>query len=194
MGEGQGLRPCPPPHPLPTRVRSSGSRAKALTSTACLELMMNNNISNLVDFICLLYHEARNVRHPIKAGKLSNESKYSKLLTLPPNRDKAWQQMGKLRNKAASFSQISEIRNLFQNVYGISIEELLILYQEPCWKGSLYGGNKWAPICSKIIELLEAIESGDNLKSSKLFAIIPKMEHNTGTVEKKLRRLKGLVP
>jgi hypothetical protein len=155
---------------------------------------MNDNIRSLVEFICLLYHEARNVRHPIKAGKLPKEPKYFKLLTLPKNREKAWHHMSSLRNKAESFSKISEIRNLFQNEYGISIEELLILYQEPCWKGSLYGGNKWAPICSQIIELLESIESGDNLKSLKLFEIIPKMKHNTGTVEEKLSKLKGLVP
>ena len=155
---------------------------------------MNNNISNLVDFICLLYHEARNARHLIKAAKLSNELKYSKLRTLPKNRDEAWQHMGRLRDKAVNISQISEVKRLFEYEYGINLEELLILFREEGWKGSLYGGNKWAPICSQIIELLEAIESGDNLKSSKLFAIIPKMEHNTGTVEEKLRRLKGSVP
>jgi len=155
---------------------------------------MNDNIRSLIDFICLLYHEARNIRHPIKAGKLPEEPKYFKLFALSKNRDEAWQQMGRLRNKAASFSQISEIRYLFQTEYGISIGELLILYQEPCWKGSLYGSNKWAPISCKIIELLEAIDSGDNLKSSKLFEIIPKMEHNTGTVEEKLRKLKDFVP
>jgi len=157
-----------------------------------LELMMNNNNKNLVDFICLLYHEARNVRHPIKAGKLSKESKYSKLLTLPKNRDEAWQQMGRLRDKAANFSQISEIKSLFQNEYGITLEELLILYREPCWKGSLYGGNQWAPICSKIINLMGALESGNKVKSSQLFEAIPRIEHNTGTVEQKLRKLYGL--
>ncbi|MFI5331597.1 MAG: hypothetical protein ACHQ2F_11295, partial [Desulfobaccales bacterium] len=151
-----------------------------------------NNITSLVDFICLLYHEARNVRHPIKAGKLSNESKYSKLLTLSKNRDEAWQQMGRLRDRAANFSQISEVKSVFQNEYEIILEELLILYREPCWKGSLYGGNKWAPICSKIIDLLGALESGDKVKSSQLFEAIPKMEHNTGTVEQKLKKLKGL--
>jgi hypothetical protein len=154
--------------------------------------MMNNNNKNLVDFICLLYHEARNVRHPIKAGKLSKESKYSKLLTLPKNRDEAWQQMGRLRDKAANFSQISEIKSLFQNEYGITLEELLILYREPCWKGSLYGGNQWAPICSKIINLMGALESGNKVKSSQLFEAIPRIEHNTGTVEQKLRKLYGL--
>ena len=157
-----------------------------------MELMMNNNNKNLVDFICLLYHEARNVRHPIKAGKLSKESKYSKLLTLPKNRDEAWQQMGRLRDKAANFSQISEIKSLFQNEYGITLEELLILYREPCWKGSLYGGNQWAPICSKIINLMGALESGNKVKSSQLFEAIPRIEHNTGTVEQKLRKLYGL--
>jgi hypothetical protein len=153
---------------------------------------MNTNIRSLVDFICLLYHEARNVRHSIKAGKLSKESKYSKLLTLPKNRDEAWQQMGSSRDKAANFSQISEVKSLFQNEYEINLEQLLILYREPCWKGSLYGGNKWAPICSKIIDLLVALESGDKVKSSQLFEAIPRMEHNTGTVEQKLRKLYGL--
>jgi hypothetical protein len=53
-------------------------------------------------------------------------------------------------------------------------------------------GNKWAAICSKIIDLMGALESGDKVKSSQLLEAIPRMEHNTGTVEQKLRKLFGL--
>lgn len=149
-------------------------------------------MQEFVDVICLLYHEARNVRHPIKAGKLPNEVKYHRLLNLPSNRDQAWQQMEKIRDKAASFLKAEEVVKVFQDEYAINIDELLTLYREPCWKGSLYGGNKWAPICSKIIKILKSMKSGDDVNISISFKTIFQMEHNTGTVEQKLRKLKGL--
>lgn len=149
-------------------------------------------MQEFVDLTCLLYHEARNVRHPIKAGKLQNEAKYHRLLNLPNNRDQAWQQMAKIRDKAASFLNAEEVVRVFQDEFVISLDELLILYREPCWRGSLYGGNKWAPICSKIIKLLKFMKSGDDVNISMLLKTIFQMEHNTGTVEQKLLKLKGL--
>jgi hypothetical protein len=151
---------------------------------------MDNQIQNLIDIICLVYHEARNVRHPIKAGKLPKDQKYYKLLNLPHNRDDAWLQMAGVREKAAHCQTARDAAQVFQNEYGLGLEELFALYREPCWKGSLYGGNKWAPICSKLISLLEAIESGDARKGSQFLKEIIKMEHNTGTVEQKLKKLK----
>jgi len=147
-------------------------------------------MGDLVDLICLLYHEARNVRHPIKKGKLDKEAKYLRLLNLSNDRDEAWIQMAKLRGKAASYKTADEVVNVFQKEYGISLDEILILYGEPCWRNTNYGGNRWAPICSKIIELVGVIKSGDSINAKQLIKQILRMEHNNGLVCEKLYELK----
>jgi hypothetical protein len=148
-------------------------------------------MQEIVDLICLLYHEARNVRHPINAKKILKEAKYHRLLNLPRKRDQAWEHMATVRERALSLLKVDEIINVFKDEYAISLDELLTLFREPCWKGSLYGGNRWAPICSKIIDLLKSIELEDNVDISILLKKIYQMEHNTGTVEQKLSKLKG---
>ena len=144
----------------------------------------------LVDLICLVYHEARNVRHPIKDGKLAKEAKYLILRNLPKNRDEAWMQMSKLREKAVDFKTAEEVVNIFQKEYEISLEEILTLYKEPCWKNTPYGGNRWAPICFRVLELVEVIKTGDSINAKQLIKQILRMEHNTGLVCEKLYELK----
>ncbi len=151
---------------------------------------MSEQFKNLADYICLVYHEARNVRHPISAGKLIRKSKFEKLLNLPKNRDKAWLCMGKVRAKAALARKASEAAQVFKEEYDISLEELLKLYREPCWKISKYGGNKWAPICSMVINLIESLDYGDHMIAFYLLEKIPQMKHHTGTVAQKLLMLK----
>lgn len=124
----------------------------------------NKSINDLTDLICLLYHEARNVRHPIKEGKLSKKSKYEKLINLPTNRNLAWKHLSKARNKFSELSTAIDIKDAFYNEFHLSLEDLLQLYKETCWKHSLYGGNKWFPICKEVISLVDKFESIDEKK------------------------------
>jgi len=55
--------------------------------------------------------------------------------------------------------------------------------------GQLDGGNAWAPITESLIELRRAMDHGDIATVSDLLRKIPPMEHNTGRVGDKLRRL-----
>jgi hypothetical protein len=151
----------------------------------------NSTIENLVDLICLLYHEARNVRYPIKAGKIQDGDKYGKLINLPNNKYQAWRHMSKVRTKAIATQVPADASKVFKREFGLSLEDLLELYLAPCWKDSAYGGNKWAPICSRVRDLIEARESGDEAHYAQLFETILRMEHNTGTVERKLHGLKN---
>lgn len=153
-------------------------------------LKMSDILAQLSDFVCLLYHEARNVRHPIKAGKLDNDLKYQRLISLPKNKYAAWQEMAKVRERARKAQNTIDVANVFREEYSISLEDIFNLYKSPCWKNSAYGGNKWAPICSKIISLVEAIESGMDIRVAELLGEIRAMEHNTGRVEDKLSDLK----
>lgn len=98
--------------------------------------------------------------------------------------------MAKVRVKAMATQTPSSASYVFKREYGLSLKDLLELYLAPCWRGSEYGGNKWAPICSKVCELIDALNSSDINLGAQLFEAIPRMEHNTGTVEQKLHRLK----
>lgn len=98
--------------------------------------------------------------------------------------------MAKVRERARKAQNTIDVANVFREEYSISLEDIFNLYKSPCWKNSAYGGNKWAPICSKIISLVEAIESGMDIRVAELLGEIRAMEHNTGRVEDKLSDLK----
>lgn len=51
---------------------------------------LNDYLSILIDYTTLVYHEARNVRHLLRAHHIEpNDWKY--LIALPVNRNKAWE-------------------------------------------------------------------------------------------------------
>ena len=58
----------------------------------------------------------------------------------------------------------------------------------------LYGGNKWADICSEIIYLLKSLESKNEYLIAQLLEKIPQMKHNTNGVGKKLKELEENAP
>lgn len=151
------------------------------TVTAALE--------TLVDLICLVYHEARNVRHPIKKEYLAGRAEYRALASLPRNRVEAWASMAKVREKARKAGSGAAAARVFQDQFGLSLAQLTDLFRASFWKNSAYGGNRWAPICFKVRELVDALDSGDEGRVEQLLEFIPKMGHNTGIVEDKLKSL-----
>ena len=72
---------------------------------------------------------------------------------------------------------------------GLTLAELEVLYRAPVWKALAYGGNKWGAICAAVCEFAEAAERGDRDRCVELLDLIPKLRHNTGPVEEKLRGL-----
>jgi len=68
----------------------------------------------LAELVCLVYHEARNVRHPIKAGKLPDAGKYAKLTSIPRDRLDAWKAMDGVRTDAASSNSSPAVVEAFQ--------------------------------------------------------------------------------
>ncbi len=152
---------------------------------------MKEHQRELAELICLVYHEARNVRHPIKARKLVNGAKYARLVSLPNNRLEAWRSMARIRERAAAAKTGRKSAGIFEREFGVNLADLDELYRAPCWKNSSYGGNKWAPICSMVKELIEALDRGDKAKTAELLKKIPTMQHNTGVVEAKLKALQS---
>lgn len=158
---------------------------------------MSRTFEDLADIVCLVYHEARNIRHPIKGPKLTQQeasryrTEYKKLISLPKGRDDAWSQMAAVRLRASNAKTAEKVVNEFARTYDISLESLYELYQQPIWKhSSAYGGHKWIQICAEAINLVASVASGDEQKAESLFVQIAQMNHNTGNVGKKLKALK----
>ena len=151
--------------------------------------VMSVELRHVVDIICLVYHEARNIRHPIKAGKFPSSSKYIKFRNLPKNRSCAWHNMSKMRIHAVDSGTIWGARDIFENFFGVSLRDLVALYRMPIWKHSACGGNRWADISSKVCDLVDAMTSDDRPIIEDTFREIISMCHNTGRVGVKLRDL-----
>lgn len=149
-----------------------------------------HHLENLVVFVCLLYHEARNVRWPIKQGLVCNPEKYVKLVSLPRNRYDAWKCMAKVRTRALRAPTAGDVVAVFREQHGLSLDELLQLYQAPFWKDSTsVGGNKWGAITAKVRDLVQSYDAANERRTGQLVDELLQMEHNTGLVEKKLQDL-----
>ena len=146
-----------------------------------------NLLSNLVDFVCFVYHEARNIRFPIKEKRVGDPEKYAKLISLPCKKFDAWKHMRKLREKASRASTAKDALAVFEHAYGLGMEELQELYQAPIWKDSTQvGGNKWAAITRKVVELVEGYDTRNEDRGRTLLEELTRMEHNTGLVGRKV--------
>jgi len=143
------------------------------------------------DYVALMYHEARNVRHLIRESHF-DISGWEKIVSLPTNRIKAWKEVEQF---AASVGEDAEdtLEN-FEQRYGKSINELVTMFENPNWKhAAVYGGNAWARIGKKVVALSVAIRNDDSQKASELEQHLLTESHNTGTVVEKLKSLRMAV-
>ena len=146
---------------------------------------------DLVDLVCMIYHEARNVRHTIKARRVPDEARFALLVNLPTNRDEAWRQMRMCREAARTGKGSSAIAATFERTYRVTVVELAELYERPIWKDSPTGGNAWASIAREVARALRLHETGQRSECEATMAAILQMPHNTGLVVEKLRRLRA---
>lgn len=153
-----------------------------------MESASPRQLAVFVDVLSLAYHEARNVRHLIKAGHLSAEG-FEQLRSLATNRVVAWKQIQSVRHEAMDCESIDGVVALFEDEFELTIVGLVELYRDPNWKGAAYGGNRWAEITSTIDEVSRLFHAGDSDAATELLRRIPSMEHNTGRVGEKLQRL-----
>ena len=154
-----------------------------------MESTPSSALTALADYTALIYHEARNVRHLIKAGHLPG-APWSPLTNLPANRHMAWQQIQPTRTEARSFAKPSAVLDAFQARFGASLEELLVMYRNPNWKhAKAYGGNAWAAITEHVISLADAISRSDHVAIESPLSKLATTSHNTGALADKLRNL-----
>jgi hypothetical protein len=141
---------------------------------------------SFADFLALLYHEARNVRHLIRAGRAS-ASAYAPLTTgLPTNRYEAWRTIQDARSNARQAGTAVACAEIFEQSFRLSLRDLIILFENDGWKHSARGGNQWATIATAVTELYHALEGGDADRTNRLVSAITEIRHNTGIVRDKL--------
>jgi hypothetical protein len=139
-------------------------------------------------YLGLVYHEARNVRHLVNKGFLARGA-YEQVLSLPGNREDAWAAIQVIRTRAARSGSAKSATDVFAIQFGLSLEELVDLYEDRHWRHSAVGGNRWSGITRSLIELRDALDQDDAVQAADLFSRIPAMLHNTGQVEQKLSGL-----
>ena len=152
---------------------------------------MNNKdiILAFADLVTLLYHEGRNVRHLVKNGHPIDPKFLSLRDRLATNRCQAWKQIQPLRLEAGKARSYKEIELIFKHQFKLTLDDLVVLYAHPSWKGTPYGGNAWLPIARKVKEVRDLLYFGREDEANCLMSLILEMSHNTGKVSEKLKNL-----
>jgi hypothetical protein len=150
---------------------------------------MSDAIRELADYVSLLYHEARNVRHLIRANHISADG-WEKIVNLPTNRDEAWRAIQPVRNEARKAESASTCLAAFEQRFDVDLEGLQLLFENPNWRhAGLYGGNAWAQIAASVSQLAHAVQSGEVSDQDVAMSALRSARHNTGTVDAKLQSL-----
>ncbi len=154
----------------------------------------NRLLAPYVDFLSLVYHEGRNVRYLAQGGYL-DRSPYRRLIhDLPAERGEAWKTLQTFRKAAANKPSAKAAEEVFKIQFGITVEQLLALFENPNWRHApMRGGNPWANITRAVIELRNALEQRDRKEASRLLHLIPLLPHSTGMLGEKLRTLDALL-
>ena len=151
---------------------------------------MQEFIGPFADYVTLVYHEARNVRHLVRDGHVEKESYKRIISSLSENPEIAWQQLQRVRIATKKAKSTKRIEKIFQDRFGKDLEELVVLFRNPEWRhAKLRGGNEWAKVTRAVIEFRDAIETNNVGRASELREYIRGMDHNTGKVEAKLYKL-----
>ena len=152
---------------------------------------MNNareHLPLLVDYVALVYHEARNVRYLIRVRAVEPEA-WKYLVALPVNRHKAWEVLQRIRAEAHQAETVRAALLPFERRFKVTLEHLRVLYDNPAWRNAVYGGNAWKAIATLVWRLAAALEKDQSDEVSGLLTMLSRAQHNTGSVVAKLRQL-----
>ena len=145
----------------------------------------------LIECICLVFHEARNVRSPIKKGKVSNSDRFQKLTSLDKDRKLAWQQMAHVRERARITETAALAAEVFAGEYGLKLDDLRVLFEAPIWyHDSAYGGSVWGGISKAVLRTVESWDATRDNGRHQLIEDLIALSHHSGTMGSKLKLLR----
>lgn len=145
-------------------------------------------IISLGDYLALVYHEARNVRHLIRARAIEPE-RWKFLVALPVKRHDAWQALQGVRSAARQVDGAAEALQVFERRFRVSLAQLVTLYGNPGWRNAPYGGNAWEEITRLVETLATCLEAGRVSEADRSLQALHLARHNTGLVVDKLVEL-----
>ena len=145
-------------------------------------------LERLANYVALVYHEARNVRHLIRARAIEAEA-WKYLVALPVNRDEAWRALQATRLEAQRAKTARGLLLTFERRFRVPLIQLVELYGNPGWRNGAYGGNAWKRITELVQKLAACLESGRLSDADELFDSLGAERHNTGTIADKLSGL-----
>ena len=110
---------------------------------------------------------------------------------LATNRYKAWEQIQPLRKEAAGAVCGGSAERVFVRQVGLTLDDLLVLFEHPGWRESARGGNAWLLITQMAAKLRVLIDDQEEIEASRLVVSILQSRHNTGRIGDKLKDLDG---
>jgi hypothetical protein len=147
-----------------------------------------NRIAWLADYLALVYHEARNVRHLVRERAVEPDQ-WKYLIALPVNRNEAWRALQDVRAQARRADSTAAILQIFERRFRVSLAQLVSLYGNPAWRNQRFGGNAWEAIAELVEKLASSLEAGRLSNADELLHALRVARHNTGAVIDKLSRL-----
>ena len=142
----------------------------------------------LADYVALVYHEARNVRHLIHIRAIE-PGVWKYVVALPVHRDEAWRALQDVRALAREAKASTKILHIFERRFRVSMADLIALYGHQAWRNASFGGNAWARVAILVAQLAECLDSGRLDEADGFLAALRGARHNTGAVIDKLARL-----
>jgi hypothetical protein len=148
-------------------------------------------VGQIAELICVAYHEARNIREPIRLGKVSGRSRYAALLGLSTQAQAAWRELSGLRTAAGKASSADMAAEIFARRFRLTLAELVELFQQPFWEDVPTGGPVWAKIVLRLWELVGIHALGDDPGSAELYRDLLEMPTESGRLGDRLKSLQS---
>jgi hypothetical protein len=182
---------------LPLGARSTRSlgtlRTKLEDHVAIMDVPPTDAVKLLADGLTLVYHEARHVRHLVRASHLSATG-WERLLSLPTNRVAAWRTLQDTRKAAAEAQTVQKAAGRFEKRFAMSLASLQDLYTNEHWKHAEgVGGHAWRGVTAAVSALRDAIEWGDAGEIEGAAQSLLRARHNNGTVRDKIAELDAAI-
>lgn len=144
------------------------------------------------DYVSLMYHESRNVRHLVRGNHISSEG-WESIMSLPTNREDAWRVVNQFATSLPN--DAPTVLSKFADRFGRNLDQLIVLFENENWRHARNrGGHAWARIGSKVRTLAEALTEGKTERAKEIEQDLQMERHNTGTVQNKLAALRSAIP
>src|SRR5947207_15287829 len=99
------------------------------------------HLSQLADYVTLVYHEARYVRDLIRDHAVERNP-WKCLEALPSDRNEDWEALQDLRSEACKADNVGGVLLPFERQFTVTLEKLEDLYDHPGWRERRgYRGN-----------------------------------------------------